>query len=208
MVLETDASIKGLGACLMQQGKPVYFASKALTETQKGYVVIQLESWVVVWVMEKFHHFLYSAHFILETDPKPLEAILVQEFKPSYTMIAKNSYMNIPISFYSSHILGPMNQLANCLSRLGSQNDNIKLSKLYIYLITSQLKARSDTLNQLHIATQEDDELILLKHMITNGWSNSIKEVPPEIPAYWTFCEELTIEDGLVLKGTRRHSEK
>ena len=96
-----------------------------------------------------------------------------------------------------------MNQLANCLSRLGSQNDNIKLPKLHIYQITSQLKAMSDTLNQLHIATQEDDELILLKHMITNGWPNSIKEVPPEIQAYWTFHEELTIEDGLVVKGTR-----
>ena len=47
MVLQTDASIKGLGACLMQQGKPVYFASKALTETQKGYVVIELESLAV-----------------------------------------------------------------------------------------------------------------------------------------------------------------
>ena len=58
-------------------------------------------------------------------------------------------------------------------------------------------------MNQLHIATQEDDELVLLKHTITNGWPNSIKEVPPEIQAYWTFCEELTIEDGLVLKGTR-----
>ena len=101
------------------------------------------------------------------------------------------------------HIPGPTNQLADCLSRLGNQNDNIKLPKLYIYQITSQLKARSDTLNQLHIATQEDDELILLKHMITNGWPHSIKEVPPEIQAYWTFCEELTIEDRLVLKGNQ-----
>ena len=33
-VLQTDASIKGLGACLLHQGKPVYFVSKALTETQ------------------------------------------------------------------------------------------------------------------------------------------------------------------------------
>ena len=50
-----------------------------------------------------------------------------------------------------------MNQSADCLSRLGNQNDNIKLPKLYIYQITSQLKARSDTLNQLHTATQEDN---------------------------------------------------
>ena len=62
-----------------------------------------------------------------------------------------------------------MSQLADCLSRLVSQNDNIKLPKLHIYQITSQLKARSDTLNQLHIATQEDDELILLKHTQLDG---------------------------------------
>ena len=34
-VLQTDASVKGLGACLLQDQKPVYFASKALTETQQ-----------------------------------------------------------------------------------------------------------------------------------------------------------------------------
>ena len=96
-----------------------------------------------------------------------------------------------------------MNQLANCLSRLGSQNNNIKLPKLHIYQITCQLKARSDSLNKLCIATKEDNELVLLKHDITNGWPNSIKEVPHKIQVYWIFREELTIEDALVLKGTR-----
>ena len=76
MVLQTDTSIKGLGACLMHQGKPVYFTSKALTETQKGYLAFKLESLLVAWAMEKFHHFLYGIHFILETDQKPFEAIL------------------------------------------------------------------------------------------------------------------------------------
>ena len=41
-VLQTDVSIKGLGACLLQDDRPVYFASKALTEAQRGYVVIEL----------------------------------------------------------------------------------------------------------------------------------------------------------------------
>ena len=62
--------------CLLQEGKLVHFASKALTETQKGYVAIELESLTVVWAMEKFHHFLYDNHFILEMDQKPLEVIL------------------------------------------------------------------------------------------------------------------------------------
>ena len=35
-MLQTDASIKGLGACLLQEKKPVYFASKMLTESPKG----------------------------------------------------------------------------------------------------------------------------------------------------------------------------
>ena len=75
-ILQTDASCKGLRACLLQNEKPVYFASKALTEMQKGYVGIELESLAVAWVMEKFHHFLYGNEFILETDQKPLEVIL------------------------------------------------------------------------------------------------------------------------------------
>ena len=149
--------------------------------------------------MEKFHHF---THFILEMDQNTARGNTFKELEPCNTIIAKNPHTNIPIPFTVHHITGPTNQLADCLLRLGNQKDNIKLPKLYVYQITSQLRARSDTLNQLHIATQEDDELILLKHTITNGWPISIKEVPPEIQAYWTFWEELMIEDGLILKGT------
>ena len=75
-VLQMDASTKGLGACLLQDEKPIYFASKALTETQRGYIAIEIESFAVAWAVEKFHHFLYGCHFILKTDQKPIEAIL------------------------------------------------------------------------------------------------------------------------------------
>ena len=43
---------------------------------QKGYVVIELESFAVAWAMEKLHPFLYGNEFVLETDQKPLEVIL------------------------------------------------------------------------------------------------------------------------------------
>ena len=181
----------------------MYFTSKALTKTQKGYVPIKLESLAVVLAMEKFHHFLYCIHFILEMDQNPLEAILSKSLNQATPRLQRTLIQTFPYHFTVCHIPGPMNLLADCLSRLGTQNDNINLPKLHIYQITNQLKARSDTLNQLCIAIQEDDELILLKHTITNGWSNSIKEVPPEIQAYWNFHEELTIEDGLVLKSTQ-----
>ena len=50
---------------------------------------------------------------------------------------------------------------------------------------------------------QDDDELALLKHTIMQGWPSTIKEVPNVSQPYWTFREELTIEIGLVLKGSR-----
>ena len=165
--------------------------------------MIELESLAVAWAMEKFHHFLYGTHFILETDQKPLEAILSKSLNQATPQLHRILIQTFPYHFTVCLIPGPMNQLANCLSKLGSQNYNIKLPKLHIYQIINQLKARSDILNQFHIATQEDDELVLLKHTITNGWPTSIKEVPQEIHAYWTFHEELTIKEGPVLKGTR-----
>ena len=62
---------------------------------------------------------------------------------------------------------------------------------------------RSDSLQQIGIATKEDDELALLKHTITQGWPSTIKEVPNVLQSYWTFREELIMEDGIILKGTR-----
>ena len=39
-------------------------------------MAIEIESLAVDWAMEKFRHFLYASHFILETDLILLEAIL------------------------------------------------------------------------------------------------------------------------------------
>ena len=42
---------------------------------------------------------------------------------------------------------------------------------------------------------------MLLRHTITQGWPNTIKEVPSVSQSYWTFRKELTIDDGIILKG-------
>ena len=36
-----------------------------------------------------------------------------------------------------------------------------------------------------------------------SGWPSTIKEILHVLQPYWTFQEELAIEDGLILKGTR-----
>ena len=97
--------------------------------------------------------------------------------------------------FTLRYIPGITNQLADCLSWLGGQKDTIKLPKLHINQITSQLNGRCDSLNDITVATHEDDELALLKPSI-------IREVPSQIQSYWTFREDVTVEDGIILKGT------
>ena len=76
LMLQTDACSKGLGAVLLQDGHPIYFASKALTSAQQNYVTIELKALAVSWAVQKFHHYLYGKAFTLQTDQKPLQAIL------------------------------------------------------------------------------------------------------------------------------------
>ena len=187
MVLQTDASCKGLGACLLQNEKPVYFASKALTEKQKGYVAIELESLAVTWATEKFHHFLYGNQFTLETNQKPLEAILSKSLNQATPRLQRILIRTFPYNFKIRYIPGPTNQIADCLSRLGVQKDSISLPKLQINQITSQLRAWEDSLHKIRQATQADDSLTILKHIIQHGWPKTVKEVPQEIQKYWTF---------------------
>ena len=58
-------------------------------------------------------------------------------------------------------------------------------------------------MQKIQQAIQADDELALLKYTIMMGWPNNIKEIQQVLHPYWTFCEELTIEDSLILKGTQ-----
>ena len=73
--LQTDASKKGLGAVLLQNSRPVMFASRALTGSERNYQNLERECLATIWGMEKFHYFLYGKEFTLETDQKPLVLI-------------------------------------------------------------------------------------------------------------------------------------
>ena len=172
-------------------------------ETQRGYIAIEIELLAVAWVMEKFHHFLYVNHFILEMDQKPLEAILSKNLNQATFRLQRILIRTFPYNFTICYIPGATNQLADCLSKMGDQKDTIRLTKLQINQIAQQLPAQNDSLQQLRMATQTDDELDILKHTIMQGWPKTIKQVPPVLHPYWTFREELTIEDSLISKGTR-----
>ena len=60
VTLQCDASLKGLGACIIQEGKPIAFASKSLMDTETRYANIERELLAIVFGCEKFHTYLYG----------------------------------------------------------------------------------------------------------------------------------------------------
>ena len=78
--VQTDASQLGIGAVLLQtyheDDRPVCYMSKKLTATQQHWSPIEKECYAIVKAVELWHHYLHGHHFILESDHKPLEALM------------------------------------------------------------------------------------------------------------------------------------
>lgn len=75
LTLSVDASSKGLGAVLIQNQRPVAYASRALTQTQQRYSQIEKETLAIVYGCNKFHEQVYGREVLIETDHKPLQSI-------------------------------------------------------------------------------------------------------------------------------------
>ena len=75
MTIQVDASQVGLGAALLQNGKPMAIVSKALTKTKCQYVNIEREMLAAVFAAERFHTYIYGRSFTIESDHKLLESI-------------------------------------------------------------------------------------------------------------------------------------
>ncbi len=74
-ILEVDASQKGLGACPLQNDKPVTFASKSLSSAQRSYSDIERETLALVFRITRFHNYIFGKEFEVHTDHEPLEII-------------------------------------------------------------------------------------------------------------------------------------
>jgi len=71
-VVETDASNKGIGAVLQQQGHPVAYVSKALGVKAQGLSTYEKECLAILMAVEHWYPYLQSSQFIILTDQKSL----------------------------------------------------------------------------------------------------------------------------------------
>ena len=75
VTLQCDTLLKGLRACIIQDGHPIAYVSKSLTDTETRYANIKRALLAIMYGCEKFHTYLYGRTFMVETDHKLLKMI-------------------------------------------------------------------------------------------------------------------------------------
>ncbi|GJX64378.1 reverse transcriptase domain-containing protein [Tanacetum coccineum] len=78
-VVYCNASIKGLGAVLIQRMKVIAYASRQLKIHEKNYTTHDLELGAVVFALKIWRHYLYGTKCVVFTDHKSLQHILDQK---------------------------------------------------------------------------------------------------------------------------------
>ena len=118
-VLTTDASGYAIGSIFPQgkigKGKPIAYASRSLSDTEKKYNTYEKEALAIIFCVTHFRPYLYGRIFTLVTDHKPL--FWFQNSKDPYSRV---SYWRIKLAEYDFDVVykaGKMNVHADALSR-------------------------------------------------------------------------------------------
>ena len=204
-ILQTDASKKGFGAVLLQDDHPVYYASRTLTSAEKNYQNLEREAMAAVWGMEKFHYFLYGKSFTLQTDQKPLVSIFRKHMINVSPRIQRIAIRAWQYQFEPKYISGKMNVIADALSRvtpLDFEAHDVDKEVLAVNILTyAAIEEREKT--ELLRETDKDADLQALKMVITKGWPAKRSNLAPNLHPYWNYHDELTIEDGIIMKNQK-----
>ena len=121
--IKSDASKKGLGACLEQKHgqiwKPVAYASRFLNRLEERYSTNELELLAIVWALEHFKYYLYGNKFILQTDHQALLSALKNNRgnKTYQSRLSRWVDRLLPFNFTIEHTPGKNMGFADYLSR-------------------------------------------------------------------------------------------
>jgi hypothetical protein len=142
--LETDASNVGLGAVLLQEGKPVVFISRSLSKSEKNYSITEKESLACLWAMEKLRYYLTGKEFDLVTDHKAIEEIKKKKDFGSAKMHRWFDRLE-RFQFKVKYKPGQQMILADALSR--SANEEVKMGEDFGLSIETKVLREHERLN-------------------------------------------------------------
>ena len=128
-ILETDASVSGLGAVLSQVQEdglphPVAYGSRATSPSEKNYGITDLETLAVVWSLSHFKPYLYGQRVKIYTDHTAVKAVLQNPMASGkharwWSKVYESGIGEVEICYQR----GKDNQNADALSRCPQDGD-------------------------------------------------------------------------------------
>ena len=153
VIVQADASLRGLCTCLIQDGKPIAFASKSLMGAESRYANIKRELLAIVFACIWFNTYLQGCRFTVQSDHKPLEMIHLKSMHNAPPRIQR---MLLQLQKYDMKIEykpGSEMLLADAFSRCPARyNQEIKLDLHVDYIAFTS--AWIETLRELLARTQ------------------------------------------------------
>ncbi|MEL7307217.1 MAG: RNase H-like domain-containing protein [Pseudomonadota bacterium] len=193
-ILTTDASKVSIGSVLMQNNRPVIFASRKLTKAEQNYSNIEREALAVFWSVRRLKNFLLGNHFEINTDHKPLVRIFAPDQITKDQISPRLERWSLAMSRYSyniKYVPGSEITHADALSRLdiSDTEDNTKLPQ--VHFISSNLVSDVKIADE----TKTDHFLQEIINRVKNGnWKDcTIKEKP-----YKRRAHLFTVENGIL----------
>lgn len=199
--IQCDASKDGLGAVLIQAGRPVAYSSRSLSDTEKRYAQIEKEMLSIVHAATKFHCYIFGKETTVYNDHKPLEMIVK---KPLASAPMRLQKMLLKLQWYNLKVCycrGKNMTVADALSREYLPEADPEMETLENVNMFNMLDVTPD--RYLDIAHRTRLELSDLCSMIVNGWPDIKSETPLCVREYWNSRDLLSVTDGIVFKGMR-----
>lgn len=206
-----DASSFGLGAVLLQRNgdgwRPVAYASRSMTDTEKRYAQIEKEALAVTWACDKFADFLLGSKFAIDTDHKPLVPLLCTKHLDNLPPRVLRFRLRLARFDYTvSHVPGKNLYTADTLSRapLPDTADSSLESEAEIFIsaVTSGLPATASRLAAYRQAQADDPVCRQVQQYCQEGWPEKC-QVSPAIKPFWKERASLTLHDDLLLFNQR-----
>ena len=200
VVVQTDAIKYRLGAALLEGGYPIAFASKTLTDVETCFVNIERECLSVYFGLEKFHTYIYGRHVIVENDHKLLEMI---QHKPIHAAPSRLQWMLLCMQKYDYTICYKLGKDRVPADHLSCFPSNCNYLPIPLAQNIQHVQLSTADLDIIRSSVEHDLVYSTIYCLTLRGWSDHIQDVPHVAQHLWGTGDELSIDTGLLLKGTR-----